>query len=148
MPTVRTEIDVDAPPEIVWQLITAPDGRDWDPFFARIAGTLEPGERLDVALCATYGGMRFRPRVDVADAPHELVWTGRFLIPGLVDGRHGFRLTRRAGGGTHLEHREEFRGLLVPLAGRVVRDAGAGFAAFNSALKARAEHPDTAPATA
>ena len=59
-------------------------------------------------------------------------------MPGLFDGEHAFMLEPRPGG-CRLRHEETFRGLLVPLFGGVLADTERGFAAFNAALKRRAE---------
>ncbi|GAA4982734.1 SRPBCC domain-containing protein [Pseudonocardia tropica] len=138
MTRVETTTDIDAPPETVWSVLTAPD-RGWDPFFVRLDGRFAVGDRLRVRLSDLGGGLRFRPVVVVADPPHELVWLGRLLLPRLFDGRHGFRLDPLPGGGTRLHHGEDFRGLLVPLAAASLRRTADGFRAFDAALRERAE---------
>ncbi|UQI46732.1 SRPBCC domain-containing protein [Streptomyces sp. HU2014] len=82
--------------------------------------------------------MTFRPRVLTAEPGRELRWLGRLPVPGLFEGEHRFLLTPVAGG-TRLVQSEVFRGLLVPLLERRIRDTRTDFRSLNAALKARAE---------
>src|SRR5438093_8689554 len=60
---LRTEIEIDAPPERVWAvLIDFEKFPDWNPFIRRIHGNALVGSRLDVLLGASgTRPMRFRP---------------------------------------------------------------------------------------
>ena len=72
----------------------------------------------------------------------ELRWRGRFLLPGIFDGEHYFRLEAAAPGVARLVHGERFSGLLVPLfKSSLDRETRAGFEAMNAALKTRVEQP-------
>ena len=60
-------------------------------------------------------------------------------IRGLFDGHHVFELVGD-GSATHLVHREEFTGILVPLLMPLIRRVTTeGFEAMNAALKARVQ---------
>src|SRR2546422_9293011 len=62
---LRTDIEIDAPVERVWEVLTDFDRfPDWNPFIRRIPGNAQVGSRLDVFLGASgTRGMRFRPKV-------------------------------------------------------------------------------------
>jgi hypothetical protein len=142
MPTIETTVDIAAPPERVWDILTDfSDGeRTWDPFFRRLEGPLRPGAKLTVTIGPPGGSlMTFRPRVLVADGPRRLSWLGRLLVPGVFDGRHEFLLDAAPNAGTRLLHRETFTGVLTVLAGGMLARSKQGFEAFNVALKQRAE---------
>src|SRR5438876_10954424 len=81
---LRTEIEIDAPPERVWAvLIDFEKFPDWNPFIRRIHGNALVGSRLDVLLeAAGTRPMRFRPTVTVVVAHRELRWLARFILPG------------------------------------------------------------------
>lgn len=133
---LQTEILIHATPQRVWDVLSdfARLG-EWSPFFKSIEGKPQKGERLVVRFRK---GPTFKPRVIEADAPRVLEWLGRLLIPGLFDGRHRFEL-RAEGANTRLLHTERFTGLLVPLFGKALDKTEQDFAAFNAALKSRAE---------
>jgi hypothetical protein len=138
---IETTIDIAAATSTVWQvLMDFAAYPDWNPMVRSIAGTLRRGERLEV--CIQPPGknkMRFRPRVQVVDEARAFSWLGHFLLPGLFDGLHEFRLQPVADG-TRLYHRESFSGLLLPLVWRTMEaPTRAGFEAMNQALKTRAE---------
>jgi hypothetical protein len=139
--TVSTTIDIDADPQAVWEVLTDFGAYgDWNPFVDRIEGVPEVGARLVVHLVGNGGrGTTFRPTVVAATAGRELRWLGRLGPGGLFDGEHSFVLTAHADGGTRLDHRERFTGILVPLLRSATRDGHAGFEAFNRALKERVE---------
>lgn len=67
---------------------------------------------------------------------HRISWLGRLWVPGLVDAAHSFELVPGESGLVFV-HREDFRGLLVPALGGVVRETRAAFAAMNDALVQR-----------
>lgn len=139
---VHTEIDIDATPDVVWQILTDLDHYpDWNPFIVASHGSPVVGTTLTNRLQPP-GGRRltFRPTVTEADPGTSFEWLGRLLLPGLLDGRHRFELRSNTTGGTTLVHRERFRGLLVRLVRSSLDTATkAGFEAMNAALKARAE---------
>jgi hypothetical protein len=140
MRRIETSIEIEAPPSSVWAVLadTARYG-DWNPFVRSIEGRLRPGEHLRVRL-ETPGGraMTLRPTVLVAEPGHELRWLGRLGVPHLFDGEHEFVLSPvDRGTRTRFGHAETFRGMLVPLLGRVLTDTGRGFIAMNEALRDR-----------
>jgi hypothetical protein len=139
---IRTEIEINAPPERVWrQLTDFAAFPKWNPFIRSAAGEPREGSRLEVNLQPSGArAMTFRPRVLKAEPQRELRWLGRLAIPGLFSGEHIFSVEPRLGGGTRFVQREIFRGLLVPLMAKSLdRDAKRGFEEMNRALKERAE---------
>jgi len=76
----------------------------------------------------------------VAEPEQELTWLGHFLIPGLFDGEHRFRLEPLGDNRTRFTQSEQFEGLLVPLLAKDLdTKVRQGFEAMNQALKTRAE---------
>ena len=137
----RTELDIDAPVERVWQVLMDFDAfPEWNPFIRSIRGHPEVGSRLDVKLGASgTRGMRFRPKVTKVVPNGEFRWLGRLGIRGLFDGEHIFELTPLSSLNCRFVQRERFRGLFVPfLARRLEKDVRRGFEEMNRALRARA----------
>lgn len=146
MRRIETMIDINAPAERVWSILTDFAAMpDWNPFIREISGPLVEGGRLSILVVPPgRRGMRFRPIILALRAGRELRWRGRLLLPGLFDGEHYFRLDALAEDRTRLVHGEIFSGILVgPLAG-TLGATEAGIAAMNDALKARAEGRVTA----
>ncbi len=141
MKTISTSITITANPSQVWQqLVDFPAHEEWNPFFASIEGEAIVGSTIVVTARKGDGtGMSFRPTVLVADAGRELRWLGKLGFGHLFDGEHSFVLTDNGDGTTTLDHGEQFRGLLIPFMGKVLRDTEAGFHEFNTALQRRVE---------
>ena len=142
MKTLHTQIDIDASAERVWDTLTSiADYPIWNSFMPHLAGTLAPGERLEVRLEPPGGAaMTFRPTVLAVEPARELRWLGHLLVPGLFDGVHQFEIHSLGPGRVRFVQQERFTGVLVPLFARNL-DAHTlpGFNAMNAALKARAE---------
>jgi hypothetical protein len=139
MRTIEHTIDIEAPPATVWQILTDTDRyQDWNPFMPRLSGRLAPGERLTLTVRPGPRTMTFRPTVLAVQDGVLIRWRGRLGVPGLFDGEHELRLEPIPDGGTRFVQRETFTGLLVPMMPRVLVDTATGFAAMNTALRARA----------
>ncbi|MFQ5572357.1 MAG: SRPBCC family protein [Rhodothermales bacterium] len=142
MRALYTDIEIHASPEAVWAVLTQLSRYDtWNPFITRAEGRVRVGERLTVRLEPPGGKpMTFRPTVTRVTNHEEFRWLGRLLFRGLFDGEHIFELEALDGHRVRLIHREEFRGLLVPLLWkRLDTSTREGFEAMNRALKERAE---------
>ena len=140
--TIETDIEIDAPVEKVWGTFSDFEvWPDWNPFARSLKGRVAVGEKLEVRLEPPGGkAMTFKPKVVEFEPGRELRWLGHLLIPGIFDGEHQFRVEAIDGGRTRFTQREEFRGLLVGLLMRMVRDnTTRGFEAMNQALKERVE---------
>jgi hypothetical protein len=139
---LRSEIDIEAPPEAVWTILTdlARYG-EWNPFIISSDGHVAVGQRLTNRLQPAGGKARtFKPTVTVVDPPRTFEWLGHLGLPGIFDGRHRFELTATPTG-TRLAQVEYFSGLLVRFIRRSLdNDTAAGFNAMNLALKNRSEH--------
>lgn len=140
---IETEIDIDAPPEAVWEILADfKTWKDWNPF---ITGDGEAKVGASLLLEIAPPGkkpMKFSPKVQIADAPKRLEWLGRVLMPGIFDGHHCFHLEVQDGG-TRLRQFENFTGILVgPVIGKQKAATELGFMAMNRALKKRAEKKD------
>lgn len=139
---LRTQIDIDATPERVWQVLTDFDAYpQWNPFMTRASGTPVQGQRLTIRMQPEGGrAMTFRPKVREAVAQRRLCWLGHLLVPGIFDGEHSFTIEPLDGGGVRLVQQEDFRGVLVPLLARSLdRRTLPAFERMNRALKQHAE---------
>lgn len=139
---LETSIEIDAPAALVWSVLL--DFRtyfEWNPFVLGIHGLTIPGERLQVSIRPPRSrSMTFNPRVLTVTGGRELRWLGRFVLPGLFDGEHYFRLEPIGASRVRFLHGEAFSGLLVGLAKDSLLTATRdGFEEMNRALKRRAE---------
>lgn len=142
MKTIHTEIEINAPAERVWGILTDFAAfPTWNPFIRRITGRPAVGERLHVSIQPQGSkGMTFAPTVLEATPNKELRWIGRLLLPGIFDGEHAFRIEAGGADTVRFIHEERFQGLLVSLFAKSLDNGTqAGFVAMNQALKARAE---------
>jgi len=142
MLTLRTEIQIAAAPERVWNvLMDFPGHGQWNPFVRSLEGTPRVGETLKVFIQPPGGrGMQFRPKVLAVETAREFRWKGKLLVTGLFDGEHFFLLERTPTGNVLFTQGEIFSGLLVPLMKSSLEGpTKAGFIAMNEALKRRAE---------
>jgi len=142
MKELRSEIEIQASAERVWQLLTDfPSFPQWNPFIRKASGSIQVGERLEVNIQPSgASGMTFRPTVLKAEPNRELRWLGHLLISGLFDGEHSFTIEPLRESRVRFTQREVFTGLLVPLFARGLdTDTRRGFEEMNQALKTRAE---------
>jgi hypothetical protein len=144
---LRTEIDIEAPPQQVWtHLVDLARYADWNPFITTAAGSAEEGAKLSLRMEPPGGrGVTLHPRVTVVSEGSALEWLGHLGVPGLFDGRHRFELidTRT---GTRFVQKESFRGLLVrPLRRSLDGSTRAGFEAMNAALRERVQAASPPP---
>ncbi len=136
---LRTEIDIEAPPEHVWaQLVDLPSYAAWNPFITAASGSAEVGSRLRLRMKPPGGrATTFRPRVTEVSPGRAFEWLGHLGVRGVFDGRHRFELAA-TDGGTHVTQGESFRGLLVrPFRKSLDGKTRAGFEAMNGALRRR-----------
>jgi hypothetical protein len=147
---LQAEVEVQASPERVWQVLTDfADYHQWNPFIVRAAGQAVPGGRLELRM--RLPGRRattFRPQVLEAEPGRRLRWLGRLVLPGLFDGEHRFTIEPAGPGRVRVIQEETFRGLVAPLLLAVIGEPTLeGFRRMNQALKARAEEPTHTQAT-
>lgn len=136
---VQAEIEIDAPVDEVWSVLTDLDAYpDWNPFIVSAEGDVSVDSQLTNVMSNDGSTMTFTPRVMVADEAEELRWIGRFGVPGIVDGEHYFLLDDLGDGRTRLTQGETFTGVLVPFAGGSL-DVEDNFKDMNAALKDRVE---------
>jgi hypothetical protein len=143
---LRREIEIDAPPERVWAVVSDFAAYpEWNPFIRRISGELREGRRLEVRIEPPGGrAMTFKPTVRAVEANRELRWLGRLLAPGIFDGQHSLRIEPLAGGRSRFVQSERFSGVLVALVKGTLAKTEAGFEQMNAALKTRVEQASAA----
>ena len=142
MARIETEIEIEATPERVWEVLTdfAQYG-DWNPFMTEIEARLDVGARARVRLQPPGGrGMTFKPRITAVGPGQGFEWLGHLLVRGLFDGRHRFEIQRVSEDRARFVQSESFGGVLAPLILRLIgKNTERGFESMNAALKARAE---------
>ena len=145
MKELRSRIEIKAPAERVWQVLTDFAAYpEWNPFIRRVNGQPEVEERLVVRMRPSgTRGMTFRPTVMKVEPNRQLRWLGHLLVPGLFDGEHIFEIEELDRARVLFIRREIFKGLLVPLLARSLdRNTQRGFEEMNRALRERAETTD------
>jgi hypothetical protein len=138
---LRREIEIDAPPERVWAVVTdLPAYPEWNPFIRRISGDVRVGAKLEVRIEPPGGrGVTFKPTVRAVEPNRELRWLGRLLLPRVFDGEHSLRIEQLDRDRSRFIMSERFSGLLVGLFGGTLAKTETGFEQMNTALKTRVE---------
>jgi hypothetical protein len=148
MPDLHVEIEINASPERVWEVLTDFSSYpQWNPFIREISGKPEDGARLRAVMHPPDARpSTFRPKVISARSPNyqppfQFRWRGSLFIPGIFDGEHYFILEPLGPNKTKFIHGEKFTGLLVSyLWERLLHTkVRRGFGEMNLALKERAE---------
>ncbi len=141
MKTIETSILINSSPEEVWSLLTDFSRMsEWNPFIHHISGVVEKGNTIKVTAQLPGGkGMTFNPVLLNVDENKEMRWKGKFLIPGLFDGEHYFRIEEVDSRHIRFIHGEIFSGFLIFFLGGMLKDTEKGFNQMNEALKSRAE---------
>ncbi len=142
MKELRTEIEIQAPAERVWQLLTDFDKfPEWNPFLRWARGRIAVGERLKIFMQPSgSSGITMKPKVIRVEPLRELRWLGHLFVPGLFDGEHAFIIDALGPGRVRFVQRETFTGILVPLFTHMLdTSTQRGFLKMNGALKFRAE---------
>lgn len=109
---VQTQVLIDAPPAVVWQVFARVE--DWPRWWSachraalRDGAFDDPGSHLRITLRPSWlPAMTFEPTVLIAEPGRHYVWEGR---GGGVTGRHGFEFVA-SGAGTLVVQSEEFSG--------------------------------------
>ena len=141
MRELRREIEIDAPPSTVWSVVADTGSyANWNPFMPRLNGELREGSKLDVRIAPPGGRpMSFKPTVVAVEPERELRWIGRFLVRGLFEGEHTFRIESLDNNRSRFIQSERFSGILVGAFKSTLDKTEIGFEQMNAALKAQAE---------
>jgi hypothetical protein len=138
---VRTHIEIDASPEVVWNVLTDfARYPDWNPFIRSVSGVVAVGEMLSfVVATGPDTTVATRARLLALEPHRRLVWGGGMPL-NLFRGEHRFEI-EPVGTGVRFVDSERFTG---PLSRFLITDARMraqtrAFMALDSALRARAE---------
>jgi len=141
---IVTEIEINAPPSRVWQvLIDFEKYPTWNSFIKKISGIPARNEKLEVHMPDPRGGMMvFTPDVLVAEKERELTWLGR-SEGDVFNGEHRFLIEpiENNNNKVHFVQSEKFTGSMVAsLQGWLDTAVKQNFEDMNRALKQRAEN--------
>jgi len=145
MKKITTEVTIKATPAKVWStLMDFASYTQWNPFITSISGQQKVGSQLRTVMKPPDGNeMTFKPVVLVLDEHREFRWLGKFLVRGIFDGEHYFKLMVNSDGTTTFVHGEHFSGILVGLLGKTLKNTERGFELMNAALKDQCEGNST-----
>jgi hypothetical protein len=139
---IVTEIEIDATPSRVWQVLTDFEKYPtWNPFIKKISGVAARNEKLEVHMPDPRGGtMIFTPTVLAAERDRELRWLGR-SEGDVFNGEHRFLIEPIDNNNkVHFTQSEKFTGSMVAsLEGWLDTAVKQNFEDMNRALKQRAE---------
>lgn len=141
MRRICTTVNIEASSIDVWEILSdLKEYQTWNPFINRAYGKLRSGEILDVGFTVASFKINLKPVVLNVEINREIRWRGYFLVKGLFDGEHLFRIEEMEDGRVHFINCEKFTGLLVPLFMYLIeKDTENGFNAMNEQLKKKAE---------
>jgi hypothetical protein len=139
--TLQAQIEIQAPKGKVWAiLIDFAAYPQWNPFIKSISGEPRTGAKLDVHFQPPGAkGITLHPQILSAIPGQELKWQGHVLASGIFHGEHHFLIQEKDPDRVTFAQGEAFRGVLVPLIGKLLDKTEQGFEQMNEALKDRAE---------
>lgn len=139
MQEIQTEIEIDAPPETVWEQLTDfASYEQWNPHISRVSGNLREGESLEITVDRIKASSRtLTVRVSEIDPPRRLQWIGTVGSKWIFQGIHTFELHALGTDRTRFVNHEQSTGFLVPFV--TSDDPRRDYDRMNDALKERVE---------
>ncbi|SMF27237.1 SRPBCC domain-containing protein [Pseudobacteriovorax antillogorgiicola] len=145
MREISTEIEIAAPVEKVWEIVTDIEGwQEWSPIINQSNGTASLGSKLSITMCGEIGdkskaGPKYEPVITVFEEPRNLSWRAT-MMAGFVFTNGKVIELEKTDSGTRLVHKETFSGLMVPMMwGQVQTNVPKMLDSMNQALKTLAE---------
>ena len=137
MKELRTEIEIQARPDQVWQVLTSLDRYpEWNPFITLAAGNAKVGETVDITVRSATKEMKLHCVVVRVEPNKELCWKYHVISPFLFRGEHSFIIDQVESNRVRFIDRETFNGLLVATQARNIdTNSKQGFEAMDKALK-------------
>lgn len=113
MRKIESDIEIDARPAVVWDVLTNFDRYpEWNPFIHEITGTLEEGSKLRLTMEPNDGEItEVKAEVTTVTPEQELRWKENLGF--LISGEHAFFLEPLPNARTKLAQAESFSGLRV-----------------------------------
>ena len=141
MKELRTEFEIQATQDEVWQVLTSLDNYpEWNPFIHYAVGKATVGEKVDITVKSGTKEMTLHCTVVKVEPNKELCWKYHVALPILFSGEHSFIIEQVEGNKVRFVDREIFNGLLVSSQAKDIdTNSKQGFEAMDKALKARAE---------
>lgn len=138
MKEIRIETEIDAPPEVVWEVLTDFGAYEaWNPVFTSADGDLREGGTVDVDIETTkLPATSMTMSIVNVVSNSRLQWVGTFGSRWLFKGVHTFELQALDDNRTLFVNHERFSGPLVPILTRGLRR---DYEAMNRALAERVE---------
>ena len=142
MQNIETKIIINAAVEEVWKALTNFEAySEWNPFIHSEGRAVEGTRLKNTILLDGQKPQVFTPVLLEVKENNVLRWEGNLFFKGLLDGEHYLKLKAIDANQTELIHGENFRGILVGLIMRMIKDATQkGFETMNQALKKRTEN--------
>lgn len=140
---IETDTEILASPEEVWDVLAKVDQwADWSPVINKSDGTLAEGETLEITMAGKEKGQNgpsYKPVVIEVEPNKRFLFRAKMIAGFLFTNEKEFELTP-SDQGTHLVHREIFKGLLVPVfCSQMEKGVPVMLNAMNKALKNRIE---------
>jgi carbon monoxide dehydrogenase subunit G len=111
MSEVTTSIEIDAPPQAVWDVVMDPERlADWVTIHRRLES--HSSDRMEQVLCLHHVSFHVRWELAVRDEPRHAKWKGKG--PAHSRAETEYRLSA-VGGGTRFQYRNEFKAPFGPL---------------------------------
>lgn len=141
MKELCTEIEIQAAPETVWQVISELDKYpEWNPFIHHAIGKAKVGEKVDITFKTGSKEMTLHCIVTRVEPNRELRWKYHVGLNALFSGEHSFVIEPIDADHVRFIDREVFDGWLVPLQAKDIdTNSKHGFEVMDQALKERAE---------
>ena len=142
MKEIKTELEIMASSEDVWQVLTDfPNFGKWNPVIIQIDGEAKVKTKLKIHLRTRSGKSRiYRPIITKIEPNYELRWFGKSHFPGILNGERIFTIDSLGEKHVRFFHREIFSGIGAHLAGdRLDRDVRQTLNQMNVALKRHVE---------
>lgn len=138
---LRTEVEIDAPKEVVWQVLADRSSyHEWNPFITTFDGPLEAGAQVRIVVSPPDSSdFRFRPIILKVEPNRELRWRGTMIANFFFWGEHFIELIPTGTNRTRVIHGEDFGGFLLKFLLGQMGATQRGFVHMNQALKRRAE---------
>lgn len=143
MQTIQTEIDIEAPPEKVWSIISEVDKwHEWSPTINASEGKAEIGSVVTITMMSKEPGKdgpKYNPEIIQMEEPTYFHWRAH-MMAGFIFTNEKIIELEKTESGTKVIHKETFKGLMAAaMKGQMEKGVSPMLNLMNDALKKVAE---------